>query len=101
MLEVPHYSPSLYEQSVVEEHKNKLLEFAHKHNIPQEFCHIQEGMPDDVIPQICRKLNAKSVFIGSAGRSGFMAALIGNTCEEIVDDIDADLYVLNSKTIAK
>ena len=30
-----------------------------------------------------------------------MAALIGNTCEEIVDDIDADLYVLNNKTIAK
>ena len=33
MLEVPHYSPSLYEQSVVEEHKNKLLEFAHKTRI--------------------------------------------------------------------
>lgn len=101
MLEVPHYSPSVYEQNVVEDHKNRLYEFAAKHHIPRENCHIQEGMPDDVIPQICQSLKPSFVFIGSAGRSGVMAALIGNTCEEIVDDIDADLFVLNRKTLSK
>ncbi len=58
-------------------------------------------MPDDVIPSICEQINAKAVLIGSAGRSGIAAALIGNTCEEIVDDIDADLFVLNHKAIKK
>jgi len=101
MLEVPHYSPALYEENVVKEHKNRLRAFAQKHHIPESQCHTREGMPDDVIPQICNELNARAVFIGSAGRTGVMAALIGNTCEEIVDDIDADLYVLNSKTINK
>src|SRR5574344_295190 len=101
MLEVPHYSPDLYEQSVIEEHKNRLYEFAFKHNIDRQFCHIEEGIPDDVIPAICEKINATAVFIGSAGRSGFAAALIGNTCEEIVDDINADLFVLNKKAIDK
>ncbi|MGN1280701.1 MAG: universal stress protein UspE [Succinivibrio sp.] len=101
MLEVPHYSPSLYEQNVVEEHKNRLFEFASKHHIAKENCHIQEGMPDEVIPQLCQKLKPSFVFIGSACRSGVMAAIIGNTCEEIVDDIDADLFVLNRKTISK
>ncbi|MGN0895076.1 MAG: universal stress protein UspE [Succinivibrio sp.] len=101
MLEVPHYSPSVYEQNVVEDHKNRLYEFAAKHHIPRENCHIKEGMPDDVIPQICQSLKPSFVFIGSAGRSGVMAALIGNTCEEIVDDIDADLFVLNRKTLSK
>ena len=99
MLEVPHYSPSLYEQSVVEDHKARLLEFARKHNISEFNCHIKEGMPDDVIPEICASLDAKTVFIGSAGRQGFMAAIIGNTCEEIVDDVDADLFVLNRNTV--
>ena len=58
-------------------------------------------MPDDVIPEICASLDAKTVFIGSAGRQGFMAAVIGNTCEEIVDDVDADLFVLNRNTVKK
>ena len=101
MLEVPHYSPSLYEQSVVEDHKARLLEFARKHNISEFNCHIKEGMPDDVIPEICASLDAKTVFIGSAGRQGFMAPIIGNTCEEIVDDVDADLFVLNRNTVKK
>ena len=101
MLEVPHYSPSLYEHSVVEDHKARLLEFARKHNISEFNCHIKEGMPDDVIPEICASLDAKTVFIGSAGRQGFMAAIIGNTCEEIVDDVDADLFVLNRNTVKK
>ncbi|MBQ9220962.1 universal stress protein UspE [Succinivibrio sp.] len=99
MLEVPHYSPDLYEQGVLEEHKSRMYEFADKHHIDREYCHIEEGMPDDVIPSICEQINAKAVLIGSAGRSGLAAALIGNTCEEIVDDIDADLFVLNRKAI--
>lgn len=101
MLEVPHYSPDLYEQGVLEEHRNRMYEFADKHHIDRQYCHIEEGMPDDVIPEICERINAKAVLIGSAGRSGLAAALIGNTCEEIVDDIDADLFVLNRKTIKK
>ncbi|MCR5536183.1 MAG: universal stress protein UspE [Succinivibrio sp.] len=101
MLEVPHYAPEVYAKSVVEEHRQRLLKFAQQHNIPEEHCHLGEGMPDDVIPEICRKIEAKVVFIGSAGRSGAMAAFIGNTCEEIVDFIDADLIVLNNKTIGE
>ena len=99
MLEVPHYAPEVFAQSIVKEHKRRILEFAKAHNIPEENCHIKEGMPDEVIPEICNKLDADAVFVGSAGRSGAMAALIGNTCEEIVDYIAADLIVLNNKTL--
>ena len=56
-------------------------------------------MPDDVLPKLCKRLNAATVYIGSHGRSGVKAALIGNTCEEIVDYINADLYVLNTTTV--
>ena len=99
MIEIPHYSPALYEQNIVDEHKNRLKDFALKHHIPLEQCHTKEGMPDDVIPKVCSQLKPCAVFIGSAGRSGIMATLIGNTCEEIVDEIDADLFVLSSKAI--
>lgn len=99
MIEIPHYSPALYEQNVVQEHKNRLLEFAYKHHIPGDCCHTKEGMPDDVIPKVCQELKPVTVFIGSAGRSGIMATLIGNTCEEIVDEINADLFVLNKKAL--
>ena len=98
MLEVPNYAPELYAETVLAEHKRRIVEFA-KHNIPEANCHIAEGMPDDVIPKLCQKLHASTVFIGSQGRSGAAAALVGNTCEEIVDFINADLFVLNSKTL--
>ena len=99
MLEVPNYAPELYAESVLAEHKKRILDFANKHNIPEENCHIAEGMPDDVLPKLCKRLNAATVYIGSHGRSGVKAALIGNTCEEIVDYINADLYVLNTTTV--
>ncbi|MBQ9274660.1 MAG: universal stress protein UspE [Succinivibrio sp.] len=99
MLEVPHYAPELYADSILTEHKKRLKDFASIHRIPQENCHLAEGMPDTVIPEICRKIKPFAVFIGSAGRSGMMAAVRGNTCEEIVDYIDADLVVLNHRTI--
>ena len=101
MLEVPNYAPDVYTENVLKEHKRRLEDFARQHNIPLENCHIAEGMPYDVIPNLCKQLNAKTVFIGSAGRQGVSAALIGNTCEEIVDYIDADLIVLNQKTLHK
>ena len=59
------------------------------------------GFVKGMLPDLCKKIDAKIVFIGSSGRSGAMAALIGNTCEEIVDQIDADLVVLNDATIQK
>lgn len=99
MLEVPNYAPELYAESILAEHRRRIIDFAHHHNIPEDHCHIAEGMPDDVLPKICHKLNAKTVFIGSHGRAGVGAALIGNTCEEIVDFIDADLFVLNRNTL--
>lgn len=97
MLEVPNYAPEVYADSILQEHKKRLLEFAKAHNIPESNCHIAEGLPDDVIPALCKSLKPQAVFIGSAGRQGVSAALIGNTCEEIVDYIDADLFVLNFK----
>ena len=100
MLEVPHYSPEIYAQSIVKEHERRLYEFARLHGIPKENCHIKEGMPDEVIPSACNELNAFVVFLGSAGRSGMMAALIGNTCEQVVDYIKGDLIVVNDKAMA-
>ena len=99
MLEVPNYAPELYAESILAEHKRRIIEFAHHHNIADDHCHIAEGMPDDVLPKLCKKLHASTVFIGSHGRSGVGAALIGNTCEEIVDFINADLFVLNRNTL--
>lgn len=99
MLEVPNYAPELYAESILAEHKRRIIEFARMHNIPENHCHIAEGMPDDVLPKLCQKLHANTVFIGSIGRSGVGAALVGNTCEEIVDFINADLFVLNRKTV--
>lgn len=97
IIEIPNYSPEVYSNSILEEHRQRLHKFAKDHNIGSEYCHISEGMPDDIIPQLCQKLNPQAVFIGSLGREGIQAALVGNTCEEIADYTDADLFVYNIK----
>lgn len=100
-LEVAHYSTEAYTDAVLAEHRRRLADFAVQHHIPKPNCHVAMGMPDDVIPQLCREIKARAVFIGSAGRSGVMAALVGNTCEEIIDYIDADLIVISFSTASR
>lgn len=99
MLEVPNYAPDVYAKSVIQEQEQRIRQFAKEHHIPEHNCHVCEGLPDDVIPRICKELDAKAVFIGTSGRQGVSAALIGNTCEEVVDYINADLFVINLKNI--
>ena len=94
VMEVPGFSTEVYSDAVLKNAKEKILLAANKYRIPTENCHIEEGVPDDVIPATAIKLGACAVLIGNVCRKGWSAAIIGNTCEQIIDDVNCDLLVL-------
>ncbi len=96
ILEIPGFSPELYTEAVFKYNNDQIIEFGRKHKIPLERCHVKEGQPDDVIPELAAELNACAVLIGNEGRSGLSGAIIGNACEQIVDDLNCDLLVIKT-----
>ena len=56
--------------------------------------HIDEGPADSLIPVIASKVGASVTVIGTVARKGISGALIGNTAEVIMDQLDSDILVL-------
>ncbi len=93
-IELPDFDAFSYNESMRTQHEKLLAQIASKHSIGEEFCHAQEGLPEDVIPELAAKLDAELVILGTVGRTGLSAALIGNTAEHVIDNINCDLLTL-------
>ncbi len=58
--------------------------------------HILAGSPGLVVAKLARKRKADMVVMGSAGRTGLRAALLGNTAEKCVHELKTDLMVVKA-----
>ncbi|BDF94105.1 MULTISPECIES: universal stress protein UspE [unclassified Pseudoalteromonas] len=93
-IEIPEFNPSVYNESVKKHHIESTQALAAKHQISQQHCVIEEGLPEDVIPDVAKRLNSELVVIGTVGRTGLSAALVGNTAEHVIDSLDCDVLAL-------
>ena len=50
-IEIPEFNPGVYNESVKKHHFESTLSLAEGFNI-EEHCHIEEGLPEDVIPDV-------------------------------------------------
>ena len=98
-LEVPGFTPEVYNEAILAHHQGMMDEFAREHHVPTEQTHVVEGLPEDVLPEIAEQLDAELILLGSLGRTGWSAALIGNTAEQVVDGLHCDLLVLKPDAI--
>jgi universal stress protein E len=93
-IEVPSFNAQVYNRDVQEKHEREVKAIAKQHDLPQEHVHIGEGLPEDMIPAVCEKLDAELLVLGSVGRRGMSAALLGNTAEHIIDKVNCDTLVI-------
>lgn len=93
-IEIPEFNPSQYSEAVKKHHEDETWSLASQFNIARETCIIEEGLPEDVIPSVAEKKSAELVVIGTVGRTGLSAALIGNTAEHVIDSLDCDVLAL-------
>lgn len=97
-------SPVLKDLGIID--KDKTLKQAKQKYIPiiqqmvgdqpvsPDHIHIKAGDPSNVIPSLASKVQAELVIIGSIGRKGLRAKLIGNTAESILTLLKTDVLVM-------
>jgi universal stress protein E len=93
-IEIPEFDPVSYNHSIKVHHQQALTEHAQKYGIDQSHCFVREGLPEDIIPHVAQEIDAELVIIGTVGRLGISAALIGNTAEHVIDALDCDILTI-------
>ncbi|WP_116473184.1 universal stress protein UspE [Zobellella maritima] len=93
-LELPDFDPHAYNAAVKKQHERALYEYAVRFDLEPGELHLHEGLAEEVIPQCADSIDASLVILGSVGRTGFSAALLGNTAEHVIDKLKCDVLVL-------
>lgn len=93
-IEIPEFDASQYNQTMQKHHQESMINHANHFSIPAEQTHVHEGLPEDVIEQLSSSLDAELVVLGTIGRTGLSAALIGNTAEHVIDRLNCDVLAI-------
>ncbi|MDO6565846.1 universal stress protein UspE [Alteromonas sp. 1_MG-2023] len=93
-IEVPEFDPDTYNNAVKHHHELEMNKHSEKYAIDSERCYVKEGLPEKVIPRIAKDIDAELVIIGTVGRVGISAALIGNTAEHVIDELVCDVLAI-------
>ena len=93
-IEIPEFNSEEYSATMAQHHVDAVTALAQQFDIPEVNCHVREGMPEDVIPAMAKVLDAEMVVIGTIGRTGLSAAIIGNTAEHVIDRLNCDVLAI-------
>ncbi|WP_100657300.1 universal stress protein UspE [Alteromonas flava] len=93
-IEMPEFDPHGYNENVKRHHQNEMHKFASTNDIPIAQCHVIQGLPEVAVPKQAASLDAELVVIGTVGRAGLSAALIGNTAEQVIDRLNCDVLAI-------
>lgn len=93
-VEIPEFDPNQYRQAIRQHHINATLDYAKQYQVPQENCLIEEGLPEDLINSVAKEKDAELIIIGTVGRTGLSAALLGNTAEHLLDAANCDVLAI-------
>lgn len=93
-IEIPEFDSTEYNDTMLKHHEQAMIVHANKFNISVANTHVEEGLPETVIEQVAKKIDAELVILGTIGRTGISAALIGNTAEHVIDQLNCDVLAL-------
>ncbi len=92
--EIPEFDTNSYRETIATNHRQALAKHAQSFQIPETNQHVREGLPEQVIPELADELDVELVVLGTIGRTGFTAALLGNTAEHVIESINCDLLAV-------
>lgn len=93
-IELPDFDPQSYSDAVRGQYLLAMKALRQKFSINSEHTHVEQGQPEEVIPELSEQLQVGVVVLGSLGRTGFSAALLGNTTEQVINHLRCDLLVI-------
>ncbi|ONM44476.1 universal stress protein UspA [Halopseudomonas pachastrellae] len=80
--------------SIAAEYRARAEPYVKLYGIDAQRLHIDEGPADTLVPQVANRIGASVTIIGTVGRKGIAGALIGNTAEVVLDQVNSDILVL-------
>lgn len=93
-IEIPEFDTSDYQKNVRDYHIKSMHELAEGFHIQPQYLHICEGLPEYQVPALAEDIDAELVVIGTIGRTGFTAALLGNTAEHVIEQLNCDVLAV-------
>jgi universal stress protein E len=79
---------------MLKHHQQAMIAHSNEFDISVANTHVEEGLPEAVIEHVAIKIDAELVILGTIGRTGISAALIGNTAEHVIDQLNCDVLAL-------
>ena len=100
-VDLPGFNPEYLCSQIATHSKSAMIEFAKKHKLNESNCLSKEGPLDEVILSLVNNINPSALFIGTSARKGISSYIIGNLCEDILDNTQCDLFVLTPKSVIR
>ena len=86
--------PYTYAKQVKESMQPYLSKLAADHDIPEKSFHCKRGPVERVITSHAAKIRAQIVVMGTVGRKGVKARLLGNTAERVLRHLKTDVVAI-------
>jgi universal stress protein E len=71
-----------------------------KHSVPRARRHLLAQYPVKAIPMTARKVKADLVVMGAVSRSGLKRLFIGNTAENLINELGCDILIVKPPKFA-
>lgn len=76
-------------------HCAALYDFAIKHDVPLDHCHVATGRVDEMIPRVSAHLDARMVCMGTSTKNGVLGTIDPSAGELVLEQIKGDIFVVN------
>ncbi|MDU8924740.1 universal stress protein UspE [Pasteurellaceae bacterium LIM206] len=93
-IDLPEFHTSEYTNGIRGQHLINMKALRQKFGIDEDHTHVREGFPEEVIPEVAEELGAELVVLGTVGRTGLSAALLGNTAEHVISKLKCNLLAI-------
>ncbi|HBO38553.1 MAG TPA: universal stress protein UspE [Pasteurellaceae bacterium] len=93
-IDLPEFHTSEYASGIRGQYLINMKSLRQHFGINEDHTHVCEGFPEDVIPEIAEKIGAELVVLGTVGRTGLSAALLGNTAEHVISKLQCNLLAI-------
>lgn len=98
-IDLPEFHTSEYTSGVRGQHLINMKALRQRFGIDEDHTHVLEGFPEEVIPEVADKIGAELVVLGTVGRTGLSAALLGNTAEHVISKLRCNLLAIKPNKI--
>ena len=93
-IDLPEFHTSEYTNGIRGQYLINMKALRQSFGIDEDHTHVREGFPEDVIPDVAKELEAELVVLGTLGRTGLSAALLGNTAEHVISKLSCNLLAI-------